>query len=159
LKDASLTIGQVIKNETPYGLRIDVTIQEIKADKPLIYTYNYMLNTLKFKEWLDSMEYLCEGPLAFTARGIQVMIAGGAKKWDKSAFTIENEDGDKMHLNLLHEEVKFVVHRDLFAGQEWEVLIEDAEPVMQTLKAGAEPHRRPFSQVGIIDEDDPPWED
>ena len=135
-----MQIGQAIKNETQYGLRIDVTIQEIKADKPLIYTYAYMLNTLKFKEWLEGVAYLCEGPLAFTARGIQVMISGGAEKWDKSAFTIENEAGDRILLDLLHEEIKFVVHRDLFAGEEWEVLIEDSEtePV-QVLRADLEP--------------------
>jgi len=135
-----MQIGQAIKNETLYGLRVDVTIEQIKEDKPLIYTYAYILNTLKFQEWLESMSYLCEGPLAFTARGIQVMISGGAKKWDKSAFTIENADGDRIYLNLLHEEVKFVVHRDLFAGEEWEVLIEDseAEPV-QVLQAELKP--------------------
>lgn len=144
-----MQIGQGIKNETLYGLRVDVNIEQIKEDKPLIYTYAYMLNTLKFKEWLESIAYLCEGPLAFSARGIQVMISGGAKKWDKSAFTIENKDGDRICLNLLSEEAKFVVHRDLFAGEEWEVLIEDSasEPV-QILQADLEPK-----------EDEPPWED
>lgn len=144
-----MQIGQGIKNETLYGLRVDVNIEQIKADKPLIYTYSYMLNTLKFQEWLESMAYLCEGPLAFTARGIQVMISGGAKKWDKSAFTIEDKDGDRIYLNLLNEEVKFVVHRDLFAGEEWEVLIEDSmQKPVQILQADLEPEGA-----------EPPWED
>lgn len=123
-------IGQEIKNETIYGLRVDVTIKEVKEDKPLIYTYTYMLNTLKFKEWLENMTYLLEGPLAFTAKGIQVMVVGGAKKWDKSAFSISTEEGEKIFLPLKDQEVKFVVHRDLFSGQEWDVLYEDIDEVI-----------------------------
>lgn len=130
MKSGSLMIGQEIKNETIYGLRVDVTIKEVKEDKPLIYTYTYMLNTLKFKEWLENMTYLLEGPLAFTAKGIQVMIVGGAKKWDKSAFSISTEEGEKIFLPLKDQEVKFVVHRDLFSGQEWDVLYEDIDEVI-----------------------------
>jgi len=126
-------IGQEIKSETIYGLRVDVTIKEIKEDKPLIYTYTYILNTLKFKEWLENMAYLCEGPLAFTARGIQVMIVGGAEKWEKSAFSISTEDGEKIFLPLKNQEIQFVVHRDLFAGQEWDVLFEDGQIAAQTI--------------------------
>jgi hypothetical protein len=133
LKTGSLVTGQEIKNETVYGLRIDVTIDQIHPDKPIIYTYTYMLNTLKFREWLESMSYLLEGPLAFTARGIQVMIVGGAKKWDKSAFSINDEDGEKIFLPLLSQEVQFVVHRDLFAGQEWEVTLKDSQIAAQTI--------------------------
>jgi len=110
-----------------------VTIQEVKEDRPLIYTYTYMLNTLKFKEWLEAMGYLLEGPLAFTARGIQVMVVGGAKKWDKSAFSISTEDGEKIFLPLISQEVRFTVHRDLFSGEEWDVLLEDSQIAAQTI--------------------------
>lgn len=130
-----MQIGQEIKNETVYGLRVDVTIEQIKEDKPLIYTYTYMLNTLKFKEWLESKEIvpLCEGPFAFTGRGVQFMIYGGAAKWDKTAFSIEDENGEKCFLQLAKEEVRFIVHRDLFAGEEWDVLVEDStmEPAVE----------------------------
>lgn len=142
-----MQIGQEIKDETPYGLRMDIAIEQIKEDKPLIYTCTYMLNTLKFKEWLEGMAYLCGGPLAFTGWGIQFMILGGAAKWDKTAFSIEDENGEKCFLKLAHEEVKFVVHRDLFAGEEWDVLIEDSTLAPQSLT----------KQSGFLQDDDAPF--
>lgn len=120
-------IGQNISFETPFGLRIDVTIEKFQEDKPLIYIYTYSMNNLKFKEWLEAMVYLTEGPLAFTAKGIQMMISGGAKKWDKTAFSIDDDDGEKIFLNLLNEEVILHIHRDLFKGKEWEILLNNGE--------------------------------
>ena len=127
LKNGTLKLGQAIRNEADYGLQVDVLIETIKEDRPLIYTYNYALNTLKFKAWLESKptKLLCEGPLAFTAKGIQVMVHGGAAKWDKTAFSINNKKGERHFLELLHEEISFTVHRDLFSGEEWEVLMDD----------------------------------
>lgn len=133
LKDGSLTIGQEIKSETVYGLRIDVTITQIKEDKPLIFTYTYMLDTLKFKDWLGTIDYLTGGPLAFTGKGIQFMVVGGAEKYDKSAFSISDEYGEKVFLPLSHSEVQFIVRRDLFAGQEWEVSMVDSQIAAQTI--------------------------
>jgi len=121
-------IGQDISFEAPFGLRIDVTIEKLQEDKPLIYIYTYSMNNLKFKEWLEAMAYLTEGPLAFTAKGIQVMIVNGIEKWDKTAFSIDTDDvGEKMFLDLLNEEAVFHIHRDLFAGKEWEILLNDGE--------------------------------
>lgn len=133
MKTGTVTIGQEIKSETAYGLRIDVSITQIKEDKPLIYTYTYMLDTLKFEDWLKTVDYLTGGPLAFTGKGIQFMIVGGAEKADKSAFSISDENGEKVFLPLLHQEVRFIVRRDLFAGQEWEVALEDSQIAAQTI--------------------------
>jgi hypothetical protein len=123
-KEGKLKIGQNISNETQYGLRVDVTITQTAEDKPLIYTYIYKLNTIAFKRWLEEHAYLCEGPLAFTMRGIQVMVVGGAKKWDKSAFSLSIAKGDKLFLPLLSQEVRFTIHRDLFSGQEWDIYLD-----------------------------------
>lgn len=125
LKDGTIVIGQEIKFETPFGLRVDVAIVQVKEDKPLIYTYTYSLDNLKFRDWVleKEKEHLCEGPLAFTCKGIQFMIAGGAAKWDKTAFSIDDEDQEKLFLQLIDEDVVFHAHRDLFAGQEWEILL------------------------------------
>jgi len=118
-------IGQDIKFETAFGLRVDVTIECHKEDKPLIYTYTYSLDNLMFKDWVlaKEKEHLCEGPLAFVSKGIQFMIVGGAAKWDKTAFSIDGEDSEKIFLQLLNKDAIFRVHRDLFAGQEWEILL------------------------------------
>jgi len=110
-------------------MRIDVVINQIQEDKPLLYVYTYSLDNIKFKDWLASKEIapLCEGPFAFTSKGIQFMIVGGAEKWDKAAFSIDYEDCEKIFFHLAQESVVFHVHRELFAGKEWEVLLATEE--------------------------------
>jgi len=127
LSEETITVSQNIKSEFPFGLRVDVMISQIQPDKPYTYQYIYSLDTLKFKEWLDKNKYLCEGPLAFTAKGLQVVIPGGANKWDKASFSIDDGEGTQMYLDLISEEVVIYVHRDLFAGKEWEIHIEDTD--------------------------------
>lgn len=120
-------MNQKIKSELPFGLRVDVVITRVQPDKPYTYTYTYSLNTLKFKEWLEENKYLCEGPLAFIAKGIQVVIPFGAVKWNKSSFSIDDDEGNHLFLNMLEEDIVIYVHRDLFAGKEWEIHIEEAD--------------------------------
>ena len=132
LKDGTMTIGQASRFEAVFGLRVDVSMTpQIMEDKPINYSYTYSMDQLKFREWVVGMEKdgLCEGPLAFTAKGIQIMIVGGAAKWDKTAFSIDNEDHEKLFLPLLTEDVTFYMHRDLFAGKEWEILLVTNEGV------------------------------
>jgi hypothetical protein len=125
LKEKTMVIGQAINFKTAFGMRVDVVINQIQEDKPLLFVYTYSLDVIKFKTWLESKEIapLCEGPLAFTSKGIQFMIVGGAEKWDKTAFSIDDADGEKIFLQLTQESAVFHVHRDLFAGKEWEVLL------------------------------------
>jgi len=120
-----MAIGQAINFKTAFGMRVDVIINQVQDDKPLLFVYTYSLDSLVFKAWLESDEIapLCEGPLAFTSKGIQFMVVGGAKKWDKTAFSIDDADGEKIFLQLIKESAVFHVHRDLFAGKEWEVLL------------------------------------
>ena len=127
LKEKKIAIGQEIKFESLTGLRVDVLTTQVKEDKPLLYTYTYSIDNLKFQEWLKSQAYLCEGPFAFTIKGVQFMIMGGPEKWDKSAFSIDDDSGDKVFLELFKEDTVFHVHRDLFKGMEWEVLIATPE--------------------------------
>lgn len=127
LSEGTLTLSQNIKSEFPFGLRVDIVIERVQADKPYMYKYIYSLDSLKFKEWLDENKYLCEGPLAFTAKGIQVVIPGGANKWDKASFSIDNDKGNQLFLNMLDEDVVIYVHRDLFAGKEWEIHVEESD--------------------------------
>lgn len=124
-----MEIGQAISFETIFGMRIDVVINQIQEDKPLLYVYTYSLDSIKFKAWLESKEIvpLCEGPLAFTSKGIQFMVVGGAAKWDKTAFSIDDADSEKIFLRLTQESAIFHVHRELFAGKEWEVLLATEE--------------------------------
>jgi hypothetical protein len=127
LSEGTLTLDQNVKSEFPFGLRVDIVIERVQKDKPYTYQYIYSLDSLKFKEWLEENKYLCEGPLAFTAKGIQVVIPAGVNKWDKASFSIDDENGDQMYLNILEEDVVIYVHRDLFAGKEWEIHIEASE--------------------------------
>lgn len=131
LSDGTISIDRDVGATTEYGLRVDVLMKKISDDKPIIYTYVYKLDSIKFKQWLEEHAYLCEGPLAFIAKGIQVVTVGGAKKWDKTAFSIDSDkkDGEKYFLPLLSREIKFAVHRDLFSGEEWDVTLLDAEDI------------------------------
>lgn len=124
-----MQIGQAINFETAFGMRVDVVINQIQEDKPLLFVYTYSLDSIKFKAWLESKEIapLCEGPLAFMSKGIQFMVVGGAAKWDKTAFSIDDADGEKIFFQLTQESAVFHVHRDLFAGKEWEVLLATEE--------------------------------
>lgn len=133
LQTGELTLDRPITVEMPYGLRIDVVITHVGQNKPDIYEYTYTLNTLAYRDWLVQHTYLCDGALSFCAKGIQVMVVGGAAKWDKSAFSLMNEDGEQAFLPLIQESIKFVVHRDLFSGEEWEVKLKDSQIAAQTV--------------------------
>jgi len=131
LADGTMQIGQDINTNSPCGMRVDVVIEKTGDDKPLIYVYTYSLDTLKFKEWLESEHILplCnEGTFSFMYKGIQIVVPWGPKKWNKTAFSVDGKElGDKLFLDLVNDEVVFHVHRDLFAGKEWEVLLETEE--------------------------------
>lgn len=148
LLEGTMTLSQEIKSESEYGLRIDVAIEQIKDDKPLIYTYTYSLDTMRFREYLEEVKHLREGALAFTAKGIQVVVPPGTTKWNKTSFSINDDKGDQLLLNLLNEDVVIHIHRDLFAGKEWEILLNVSED---------ETARPAFSQVGILQDDDVPF--
>jgi hypothetical protein len=92
--------------------------------------YYYMLNTLQLKEWLKTHEYLCEGPLGFEVKGIRIMIPKGADAWDKAGFSIKGDDGEPIFLPLLHREIVFIVHRDMYQ-KEWIAGIEDGPSASQ----------------------------
>ena len=146
-----MQIGQSLKSELPCGIRVDVSIEQTRADKPLIYKYTYSLNGMKLQEWLSSkhIKPLCEGPLAFSARGVQVVVPWGIEKWDKTAFSIDDEDGNQLFLELFKDDVVFHVNRDLFAGKEWVIVLEAAPKaeVKEQQVGGFEPE----------EEDDPPF--
>ncbi|GAF87239.1 unnamed protein product [marine sediment metagenome] len=108
------------------GLRIDVTLEQINEETPVIMRFHYLLNTLQFKEWLQTHDYLCEGPLSFEVRGIRIMVPAGADKWDKAGFSYNDEDGLPIFIPLLHEEVTFSIHRDVFRQKEWTINYTDA---------------------------------
>lgn len=122
-----MKIGQDLKSESDYGLRIDLSVEQYQEDKPLIYKYVYSMDINKFQEWLNTHAYLREGPLAFTAKGIQVMVPALPSKWDKSSFSMTDDNSEYQYVNLLFEDMVIRVHRDLFAGKEWEIFMEDSD--------------------------------
>lgn len=123
LSTQQITMETPLKTVTQFGLRIDITLNKPSEKSPMIYTFHYMLNTIKFKEWLESNKDLCHDYMAITSYGIKV-IAIGADKWDKTSFSFD-EDGNEIFLRLLDTETVFHVHRDLFNKVEWQVFMED----------------------------------
>jgi hypothetical protein len=128
IENQTLQIGQNINSETEHGMHIDVLIKKTKEDKPLIFTYKYTMNGLKFKEWLESppIKACRDGALALTIRGIQVVIEKD-KPWDKACFSISTENRDNLSLPLLTQEIIFTIHRDLFSMEEWEISIVESQ--------------------------------
>lgn len=114
------------------GLRIDVTIEQPRPEAPVIFNYFYMLDTIQFKEWLKTHEYLCEGNLAFEVKGVRIVVPKGADAWDKAGFYIKDGDGEPIFLELLHREEVFVIHRDPHAKKEWIVGLIDGQIAAQT---------------------------
>lgn len=149
LKNGNLMIGQTFASKMePCGLRIDVTVQQVAEDKPLLLKYIYRVDPLKFKQYLkEERSDMCQGMLVFEPSGIRIMNIGGAEKWDKTAFSIDNGDSERIFLNLLFEDTIFHIHRELFIGKEWEILIESNEGLEQ----------RVYNQADASGNETPPW--
>jgi hypothetical protein len=90
-----------------------------------------MLNTLQFKEWLETHAYLCEGVLSFKIKGIRVTIPKGADAWDKAGFSIRAKNNQPQFLDLLYHEEVLVVRRDLHEKKEWMVGLLDSQIAAQ----------------------------
>lgn len=127
LKSGKINPTMTIGHTLPYGLRIDIDVKQSVDDKPIIFIFTYKLDQLQMKQWLIENPILCEGPLSFTAKGIEVVIPQGAEKLDKSGFSIDNREGDRDWLPLLEHPVSFTVHRNLFGGKEWECFYTDEQ--------------------------------
>jgi len=109
---------------SPWGLQIDVTYNQPAPGKPIIIGYTYSLDTAKFHNWVQENAYLMDsGPLVFSSRGIQVAIPS-KEDWSLAMFSIDNEEGKPIPLPLNQVPAQFNVHRDIFHGKEWEVIVE-----------------------------------
>lgn len=125
LKNGTAQTDTPFKTETPYGLRIDVLIEYRSENKPIIFIFEYQMDPIKFQKYLKEHPELCEGAIAFIGKGIEIIVPFGAEKYDKSGFSIRGKDGEQIFFDLLNTPVKFRVHRDVFAQQEWEVFIDE----------------------------------
>ena len=122
LKTGKISLDTPLKSKNlDWGLRIDCTITSVKSGKPNIITFHYAVNTAKFRDWLAALPELCEDFFGFVSYGVRVHVNQG--KWDKAGFHFM-DDSEEVWLNLLSEETKFRVHRDLFGEKEWCVYLE-----------------------------------
>lgn len=149
LKNGELMIGQTFAPKLePCGLRIDVAIRQVAVDKPTLFEFTYRIDPLKFKQYLkEDRPDMTQGMLMFEPRGVRILNIGGAEKWDKTAFSIDNGDSERIFLNLLFEDTVFHIHRDLFAGKEWEILMENSEGSEQLA----------FNQANVSKKEDMPF--
>ncbi len=124
--------GQTISTTHRTGVRVDIEIISTAEDRPFIFKYHYSLDTIKFKEFLEANQDLCEGALGMQVFGIKFLNIEGVKKWEKTDWYITNEEGLRMSLPILESEITFVIHRDLFSQQEWEITVENSQIAAQT---------------------------
>jgi hypothetical protein len=67
-------------------------------------------------------QYLLEGTLFLTQKGIEICIPAG--KINNPSFTIEDIDGNRIALEIgKHEEV-FHVHREIVHAKEWVISLD-----------------------------------
>lgn len=125
-KEGAITPSTPILTKTMMGLTISVEVTEKSPTKPLLMKFTYTLDRTLFSNWLRTIPHLLEGPLSFVKNGIEVVIPYGLEKWDESAFSIDGHQG-RIWLPLMTTSVSFVVHRDLFQGVEWVIVMEDPE--------------------------------
>jgi len=114
-----ITLQNTPSLETPIGLQIDLILEQTEGDGPLLIKLHYMLNTLKFREWLQEHKYICAGPLSFDTQGLRVLVPKGADAWDKAGFSFNDQDGQPIFLPLLSREAIFHVHREIINKKEW----------------------------------------
>jgi hypothetical protein len=67
---------------------------------------------------------MIEGPLSFEVKGIRIVIPRGGV-WDKAGFSFPGKDGQESFIPILHREVIFHIHRELFNQKEWIINYED----------------------------------
>jgi hypothetical protein len=104
---------------------------KIKEDAPILFSYHYVLDTLKFKKFLEENEDLCEGALGMQVFGIKLLNIEGVKKWELTDFYITNEEGKRMSIPLMQEEVVIAIHRDIFSDQEWVITMDTGQIAAQ----------------------------
>ena len=127
MKTGKIGPATKLKSPTPHGLTIDIFV-ELKGDeKPDVYTLTYSLDQAALKQYLILNKNLCEGPLSFVSKGIEITIPKGPDKLDKSGFSFDDNEGNRIWLPLWDKPCVFRVHRNLFGGKEWECYYDEQQ--------------------------------
>lgn len=123
ISDGSITKDTPIVSTTPVGLTVNVKWEQKAEGKPMIFLFAYSWNEEIYKRWLQSVEYLREGPLMFVARGLQVLIADDGKPEKVGVhYDDAHADDGRVWLELFDgKSVIFRVHRDVLSTGDWHV--------------------------------------
>jgi hypothetical protein len=129
LKNGGATLQSRIVSNTEWGLEIEIEMFRPKEDKPIIFTYIYRVDRIKFLDWMKNHEYLMGGAcLAFICKkgGLQITIPGpGIDKYHKTFANIivkysDDENANVQHRpNIVESPVKFLVHREVVNNHDW----------------------------------------
>ena len=120
LKSGKITLSTPMAHSLPYGLRIEVAVEQKALDKPMLFTFRYSMDKQVFIQWMKENPYLTEGALSFNGKGIEIVVPIGDKKAEKIGFSIDDRNGERVWLPMFERPVTFHVHRDVFSGQEWD---------------------------------------
>lgn len=121
LSEGKITTTTNLTTRTEIGLNIHVQVVQKDTEKPAIFSFTYSLNQTQFQTWANGMTLLKEGPISFMMKGIQIVIQN-SEKLSASGFSITHED-EEIWLELWNQPITFTIHRDLFQGEEWVVLL------------------------------------
>lgn len=113
-----------VRSTTKWGLQIRCGYDP-GGEKPDIFTFDFDVNPITLQSWIREHQYMLEGPISFTSRGIQVVFNSSRfSDWKKMVFcidttnTAQNPEG-KQWLDLFDHRAVFQVYRDTFNRSEW----------------------------------------
>ena len=114
-------------HQEKWGLKIRYAVEQKSPKLPAAYIFEYRINSKILSMWLKEHDYLLDGPLTFTARGIQFIYNSRTfTDWEQAAYVIDYERPDgttgKQFLDLAGRGATFVATRDSFNNQDWLVL-------------------------------------
>jgi hypothetical protein len=106
------------------GLNVKVEYQQKDPSKPIVFLFRYFWDMTTLKKWAMEKEnqWMLEGPLFLTQKGIEVCIIPG--KINSPSFTIEEGNGQRITLDLDKHEELFRVHREVVHGKEWVIALD-----------------------------------
>jgi hypothetical protein len=129
IKNGTANLNTTGKFELPCGLHCSLLMAQ-ETDKPINYVIEFMVDSIKFANWLDSPEIkwmLSSGPLLFNTQGFRVAITQNSLRQslqDVSWF-IDSPNGAIL-FPIMERPARFHVHRDVLSGVEWEVMLEES---------------------------------
>lgn len=130
LKHGAAVLGKPIINKLPFddgesGFEVEILMEEPKLNKPVIYTYNFRINTVLFHKWVSTHANMFGGEMLGFRHKITGLMIFLNKRIDQS-FAVVDIIGSKTPdvKQLLKNGITLIVHREVVNVHAWIVKIQ-----------------------------------